>query len=75
MRSDLVWRKGGYSNSPCRRLEPLYSGAVFGSDYMNLNTNTRFRLIFGQTDSFTRTASRSAKWIHEIIVELGERRH
>jgi hypothetical protein len=47
------------------------AGAVFGSDYMNLNTNTRFRLIFGQTDSFTRTASRSAKWIHEIIVELG----
>jgi hypothetical protein len=47
------------------------AGAQFGSDYMNLNTNTRFRLIFGQTDSCTRTASRSAKWIHEIIVELG----
>lgn len=47
------------------------AGATFGSDYLNLNTNTRFRLIFGQTDSYTHTASRSAKWIHEIVVELG----
>lgn len=47
------------------------AGATFGSDYANLNTNTRFRLIFGQTNSWERTASRSAKWIHEIVVELG----
>jgi hypothetical protein len=47
------------------------AGAGFGSDYLNLNTNTRFRLIFGQTNSYERTASRSAKWIHEIVVELG----
>lgn len=47
------------------------AGAVFGSDYTNLNTNTRFRLIFGQTDTSTRTANRSAKWIHEIEVQLG----
>lgn len=47
------------------------AGATFGSDYMDLNTNTRFRLIFGQTDVVTQTASRSAKWIHEIVVELG----
>lgn len=46
-------------------------GATFGSDYLNLHTNTRFRLIFGQTNSWERTASRSAKWIHEIVVELG----
>lgn len=47
------------------------AGGGFGSDYLNLNTNTRFRLIFGQTDAVTRTANRSAKWIHEIVVELG----
>lgn len=47
------------------------AGATFGSDYLGLNTNTRFRLIFGQTDVVTQTASRSAKWIHEIVVELG----
>lgn len=47
------------------------AGATFGSDYTNLNTNTRFRLIFGQTNGWERTASRSAKWIHEIVVELG----
>ena len=47
------------------------AGATFGSDYTNLNQNTRFRLIFGQTDAVTRTANRSAKWIHEIVVELG----
>ena len=47
------------------------AGASFGSDYLNLNTKTRFRLIFGQTDTVTRTASRSAKWIHSIKVQLG----
>ena len=47
------------------------AGATFGSDYLNLNTNTRFRLVFGQTDTDTRNATESAKWIHEIVVELG----
>jgi hypothetical protein len=47
------------------------AGATFGSDYQNLNTNTRFRLVFGQTNTWEHTASRSAKWIHEIKVELG----
>ena len=47
------------------------AGATFGSDYLNLNTNTRFRLVFGQTDTESRTATESAKWIHEIVVELG----
>ena len=46
------------------------AGASFGSDYMNLNENTRFRLIFGQTDAVTNTASRSAKWVYAISVEL-----
>ena len=46
-------------------------GATFGSDYLNLNTNTRFRLVFGQTDTDTRNATESAKWIHEIVVALG----
>lgn len=49
----------------------VVAGGTFGSDYLNLNTNTRFRLIFGQTNTFERTANRSAKWIHEIVVELG----
>jgi pyruvate/2-oxoglutarate dehydrogenase complex dihydrolipoamide acyltransferase (E2) component len=47
------------------------AGASFGSDYTNLNTGTRFRLIFGQTDAQERTASRSAKWIYAIEVTLG----
>jgi hypothetical protein len=47
------------------------AGASFGSDYLNLHTNTRFRLIFGQTDAHTRTASNSAKWIHAVEVTLG----
>lgn len=46
-------------------------GAEFGSDYENLNTATRFRLIFGQVDTVTRTAQRSAKWVHKIEVTLG----
>lgn len=47
------------------------AGASFGSDYLNLNTSTRFRLLYGQTDTATRTASQSAKWIHAIEVTLG----
>jgi hypothetical protein len=47
------------------------TGATFGSDYTDLNMNTRFRLVYGQKDTKTPTASRSAKWIHSIIVELG----
>lgn len=47
------------------------AGGEFGSDYMGLNTNTRYRLIYGQTDTHTRTANSSAKWIHTIEVTLG----
>ncbi|MDR2360920.1 MAG: hypothetical protein LBD85_06560 [Oscillospiraceae bacterium] len=47
------------------------AGASFGSDYLNLNTSTRFRLIFGQTNVYERTASVSAKWIYSIEVTLG----
>jgi hypothetical protein len=47
------------------------AGASFGSDYLNLNTSTRFRLIFGQTNAYERTASNSAKWIYSIEVTLG----
>lgn len=47
------------------------AGATFGSDFLNLDTSTRFRLIFGQTNGYERTASRSARWVHEIVVALG----
>lgn len=47
------------------------AGAEFGSDFMNLDTSTRFRLIFGQINTEEQTASRSAKWIHSINIELG----
>jgi hypothetical protein len=47
------------------------AGASFGSDYMNLNTNTRFRLVYGQTNAWEHTASNSAKWVHKIEVTLG----
>jgi hypothetical protein len=49
----------------------VLAGASFGSDYLRLDTNTRFRLVFGQTDAHTRTASNSAKWVHSIEVTLG----
>jgi len=42
------------------------AGASFGSDYTNLDTHTRFRLIFGQTNATERTASNSAKWVYRI---------
>jgi len=47
------------------------AGASFGSDFQNLDATVRFRLVYGQTDTVTRTASDSAKWIHRIEVTLG----
>ena len=46
-------------------------GAEFGGDFTGLNASTRYRLIYGQVDTSTRTAQRSAKWIHKIEVTLG----
>lgn len=46
-------------------------GASFGSDYENLDADTRFRLIFGQTNPYEQTASRSARLVHKIVVSLG----
>jgi hypothetical protein len=40
-------------------------------DFTRLTASTRFRLVFGQTDTETPNASRSAKWIHTIQVMLG----
>jgi len=40
-------------------------------DFSVHDTSTRFRLLFGQTDTGTRTASRSVMWVHEIDVLLG----
>lgn len=40
-------------------------------DFSVRDTSTRFRLLFGQTDTNSRTASRSVKWVHAIDVMLG----
>jgi hypothetical protein len=49
----------------------VLAGAEFGSSYQNMDTNTRYRLIFGQSGPAEQAASRSAKWIHAIEVVLG----
>lgn len=40
-------------------------------DFTVMSDDTRFRLVFGQVDTSTCTASRSAKWVHAIEVMLG----
>lgn len=40
-------------------------------DYSVQRTLTRFRLMYGHVDTFTRTANKSAKWVHSIDVMLG----
>jgi hypothetical protein len=40
-------------------------------DFSNMSGDSRFRLVFGQDDTFTCTASRSARWVHAIEVMLG----
>ncbi|OBR90755.1 bacterial Ig-like domain (group 2) [Clostridium ragsdalei P11] len=40
-------------------------------DFTDMQTDTRYRLVFGQTDTSTHNAFKSAKWIHAIEVMLG----
>lgn len=40
-------------------------------DFSVRDTSSRYRLLFGQTDTTTREASRSVKWVHAIDVLLG----
>jgi hypothetical protein len=49
----------------------VIAGATFGSGFDNLTETKRFRLVYGQTDVVSHTASDSAKWIHRIEVTLG----
>jgi hypothetical protein len=49
----------------------VIAGATFGSGFDNLTDTKRFRLVYGQTDAVSHTASDSAKWIHSIEVTLG----
>ncbi len=40
-------------------------------DFSVYDTSTRFRLLFGQADPDTKTATQSVKWVHAIEVMLG----
>ena len=40
-------------------------------DFQAMSSDTRFRLCFGQTDTHSPNAFRSAKWIHSIEIMLG----
>jgi hypothetical protein len=40
-------------------------------DFTQMNGDNRFRLVFGQNDTNSRFACRSAKWVHAIEVMLG----
>lgn len=40
-------------------------------DFPSMTADTRFRLCFGQTDTHTPNAFRSAKWIHSIEIMVG----
>ncbi len=40
-------------------------------DFSVYDTSTRFRLLFGQADPNTQTATQSVKWVHAIEIMLG----
>lgn len=58
------------------RVEPIiaiqdnWQRFVASPDFTKMTGDNAFRLVFGQTDTSTRNAFRSAKWIHEISVML-----
>ena len=68
----MAWATEGAVEVPTIiALKDNWKRFVTEENYDDLQDSTRFRLVFGQTDTETRTASRSAKWIHTIEVMLG----
>ena len=52
-------------------LEDNWKRFAVAPDFGHLAKKSRFRLVFGQTDTETKNAYRSARWIHTIEVMLG----
>ncbi|MGD0152507.1 MAG: Ig-like domain-containing protein [Thermacetogeniaceae bacterium] len=59
------------------RVEPMiaywdnWQRYVAAPDFSVHDATTRYRLLFGQTNTTLHTATRSVKWVHEIDVLLG----
>ncbi|HUM56768.1 MAG TPA: Ig-like domain-containing protein, partial [Bacillota bacterium] len=49
----------------------MEAGDIFVENYDDQSSENRFRLLFGQTDTVTRNATRSAKYVGRINVMLG----
>lgn len=49
----------------------MEAGDTFVENYDNQTSENRFRLLFGQTDTVTRNATRAAKYVGRINIMLG----
>ncbi len=64
-------KEGAVPVEPIIAFEDNWKRFATEPDFSVMHSDTRFRLLFGQSDTTTRTASRSVKWVHAIEVMLG----
>jgi len=62
---------GAVRVDPIMAIEDNWQRFALFPDFTQMSTKNRFRLVFGQNDTVTHTAIRSAKWVHAIEVMLG----
>ncbi len=62
---------GAYRVDPIIAYKDNWQRYVTEPDFSVYDTSTRFRLLFGQADPDTKTATQSVKWVHAIEVMLG----
>ncbi len=51
-------------------LKDFWKKSTTAPDFYSVNGNSRFRLLFGQTNTTAETASHSLPWIHTIEVQM-----
>jgi len=62
--------EGAIPVEPIIAIEDHWERFATSPDFTRMTGDQAFRLMFGQADTSTRTANKSAKWVHEISVML-----
>ncbi len=61
---------GAVEVEPIIAMEDYWKRFATSPDFTKMTNESAFRLLFGQTDTSTRTAMKSARWVNEISVML-----
>jgi hypothetical protein len=62
---------GAVRVDPVIAIQDNWQRFAVSPDFSRMNGDSRFRLVFGQDDTSSRTAARSVRWVHAVEVMLG----